>query len=115
MFTEKQLMQIKQLLNAAETDCHFLSIEEIEYLQQTVETNLYEQRIKDFKEHLEKAMPYGPNDTPEQQAALDAAFEKFYCVDWRISFGTKSVTLHNCATVYNNIHDMLADILEEEI
>ncbi len=115
MLNERQLMQISQLLKAAEVDCHFLSIEEIEDLQQAVDYDLHQRQIISFKEHLEKSMPSGPNSTPEQQAALDAAFDKFYSTDWRVSFGNKSVKLHNCALVYNGIEELLIDVLDEEI
>ena len=60
-------------------------------------------------------MPDGPTSTREEQAAFDAAFEKFYDVDWRISFGNKSVAIHNCATVYNYVQEMLAEIIDNEM
>ena len=110
--TEKQLMDMQQLLKFAEIHCKQLSIEEIEDLQRTVNAELYVRRVKDFKNHIGKAMPDMPNSTPEQQAALEAAFEKFYNTDWTISFGDKSVVIHNEATVYNYIHDMLTELID---
>lgn len=97
--TVKQLMDMYQLLKAARIDCGCLTIEEIEGLTDAVETELYIQRVKDFQNDVVNAMPGA--------TAPDAAMEKFYDTDWHISFGNKSVVIHNEATVYGCITDML--------
>ena len=40
--------------------------------------------------------------------------EDFYDTQWEISFGDKSVTLPNCAEVFQGIEQVLVDYMEEE-
>jgi hypothetical protein len=40
--------------------------------------------------------------------------EDFYNTQWEISFGDKSVTLPNCAEVFQGIEQVLFDYMEEE-
>jgi len=40
--------------------------------------------------------------------------EDFYDTQWEISFGDKSVTLPNCAEVFQGIEQVLFDYMEEE-
>ena len=40
--------------------------------------------------------------------------EEFYNTDWTISFGEKSVTLPNCAEVFQGIEQVLFDYMETE-
>ena len=47
----------------------------------------------------------------EQLRVMD---EKFYNTEWTISFGNKSVTLPNCAEVFQGIEQVLFDYMEEE-
>ena len=102
--TKKQLMNMQQLLKAAEIDCDCLSIEEIEDLRLTVESELYTQRIKDFKQYLDKAMP--------EADASKNTIDNFYKTDWHISFGNRSVVIHNEATVYNYVTGMLKELID---
>ena len=102
--TEKQLTGIQQLLRAAEvtgTDCGGLSAEEIKYLWQVVDTELYAQRIKDFVQYLDKSLP-------RDEDGLD----RFYNTDWVIAFGGKHVVVHNESQIYNVIHDLLSELVE---
>ena len=45
---------------------------------------------------------------------LRAMDEEFYNTDWTISFGDKSVTLPNCADVFQGIEQVIFDYMEEE-
>lgn len=110
---EKQLMGLAKLLRAAKEDCGVLSVEEVNELARVVEVELYVQRVQDFKKFLSKVMPDGPNSTPEQEAAFEAAMNDFYELDWTISFGGHSVTLHNDATVYNGVFDLLSEYIDD--
>lgn len=109
---EKQLMNLQQLLKAAERDCGCLTVEEVDDLRIAVESELYVTRIKDFKCMLDAALPNMPNDTPERQAVYDEAMDDFYSTQWTIRFGYRSVTIDNDATVYNGICDMLTDLID---
>ena len=102
--TERQLMNMQQLLKAAEIDCGCLTIEEVADLQRTVKNELYAQRIKDFRQLLDDVLPN--NDSSDED------WDKFYSCDWSISFGGKTVTIHNGATVYNSICDALSEYIE---
>lgn len=110
---EKQLMAMAKLLKAAKDDCGVLSVKEVDDLTRAVETELYIQRVQNFKKFLDKAMPDGPNSTPEQEAAFEAAMNDFYELDWTISFGGHSVTLHNDVTVYNGVFDLLSEYIDD--
>lgn len=103
--TERQLRNLQQLLRAAEIDCDCLTIEEVEDLQQTIKDELYALRIKNFKQFLDDALPN--NDSSEKDC------DKFYSCDWSISFGGKTVTIHNGATIYNSIRDALSEYIED--
>lgn len=110
--TEKQLKNLQQLLNVAEINCRCLTIEEVEDLQQTVKTELYVQQLKSFKEYMDNIFPNMPNNTPALQVKYDEAMQQFYDTDWHISFGNRSVVVHNEATVFNYILDMLVDTID---
>lgn len=75
--TEKQLMDMLQLLKFAESHCKQLSIEEIEDLQRTVNAELYVRRVKDFKNHIDKAMPDMPNSTLNSKQPLKQPLKSF--------------------------------------
>lgn len=110
---EKQLMDLAKLLKAAKEDCGVLSVNKIDDLARAVETELYVQRVQEFKKFLGKVVPDGPNSTPEQEAAFEAAMNDFYELDWTISFGGRSVTIHNEATVYNGVFDLLSEYIDD--
>lgn len=40
--------------------------------------------------------------------------EEFYNTSWKISFGEKTVTLPNCAEVFQAVEQVIADYMEEE-
>ena len=103
--TERQLMNMQQLLKAAETDCGCLTIEEVADLQRTVKNELYALRIKDFRQFLDDVLP--DNDSSDED------WDKFYDSDWSISFGGKTVTIHNGAVVYNSMCDALDECIDE--
>lgn len=101
--TEKQLMNMQQLLRAAEVDSD-LTMEEVKDLQQAVKNELYALRIKNFRQFLDDALPN--NDSSNEE------WDKFYDRDWSISFCGKTVHIHNEATVYNSICDALSEYIE---
>lgn len=102
--TERQLMNMLQLLKAAEIDCGCCTIEEIEDLQQAVKDELYALRIKDFRQLLDEALSNA--DRSEED------YDKFYNCDWSISFAGKTVTIHNEPVIYNGICDVLDECIE---
>ena len=111
--TEKQLHNMLKLINEIKDDCHCLSVKDINDLQITIQSEMYCQQIKAFRDHVNNSMPADmPNCTEEQQAAYDAAWEAFYESDWTIMFGGKAVTIHNEATIYNGILDTLNELID---
>lgn len=102
--TEKQLMNMQQLLRAAEVDSD-LTMEEVKDLQLAVKNELYALRIKNFKQHLDDMMPKADSSNEE--------WDKFYDHDWSISFGGKTVHIHNEATIYNSMCDALDEYIDE--
>jgi len=110
---QKQLFNLKQLIRDAKAGDGGLTIEEIDDLQRAVQSELYVQRIKDFKQAIDKALPHDlPNATYEQQAIYDEKMQQFYDTDWFIQFGEHKVTISNEATVYNYIVEMLQELIE---
>lgn len=110
---QRQLFNLKQLIRAARRGDGGLTMEEIEDLQQAVNTELYAQRIKDFKQYVDKSIPYDmPNATPAQQADFEHAMEKFYNMEWVICFGTAQVIINNEATIYNGMLDVLSELID---
>ena len=113
--TERQLMNVQQPLKAAEIDCDCLTIEEVADLQRTVEKRAcalrtvekraYALRIKNFRQFLDDVLPN--NDSSDED------WDKFYDSDWSISFGGKTVTIHNGAAVYNSMCDVLDECIDE--
>lgn len=103
--TERQLMNMQQLLKAAEIDCGCLTIEEVADLQQTVKNELYAQRIKDFRQLLDDILPN--NDSSDED------WDKFYSRDWSVSFGGKTVTIRNDAVMYHCMRDALDEYIED--
>ena len=110
---QKQLFNLKQLIRDARHGDGGLTIEEIDDIQQAVDTELYVQRIKDFKQYVGKSLPYHmPNATPQQQADFAEAIEQFYNKQWVIIFGNKKVVIDNEATIYNGILDALNELID---
>lgn len=105
--TERQLMNMLQLLKAAEIDCGCLTIEEIEDLQQTVESELYALHIKEFEQFIENALPYADGS--------DEDWDKFYSHDWSVTFAGKTVTIHNDDAIYNCMHDALEEYISAHL
>ena len=103
--TERQLMNMQQLLKAAETDCGCLTTEEVADLQRTVKNELYAQRIKDFRQLLDDVLPN--NDSSDED------WDKFYSCDWSVSFGGKTVTIRNDAVMYHCMCDALDEYIED--
>lgn len=91
-------------------DC--VSVHTVDELYRSLKCLEYNKNIIEFYKMLVDAMPDLPNDTPEQQEAFDDAWEKFYMTDFTISFGDKSVTISNEATVYNGIVDTLKELID---
>ena len=110
---QKQLFNLKQLIRDARHGDGGLTIEEIDDIQQAVDTELYVQRIKDFKQYVDKSLPYDmPNATPQQQADFDEAIEQFYSKQWVIIFGNEKVIIDNEATIYSGILDVLSELID---
>lgn len=103
--TERQLMNMQQLLKAAETDCGCLTTEEVADLQRTVKNELYAQRIKDFRQLLDDVLP--------PQGSSDEEWNKFYSYNWSVSFGGKTVTIRNDAVMYHCMCDALDEYIED--
>lgn len=103
--TERQLMNMQQLLKAAETDCGCLTTEEVADLQRTVKNELYALRIKDFRQLLDDVLPN--NDSSDED------WDKFYSCDWSVSFGGKTVTIRNDAVMYHCMCDALDEYIED--
>lgn len=103
--TERQLMNMQQLLKAAEIDCGCLTTEEVADLQRTVKNELYAQRIKDFRQLLDDVLPN--NDSSDED------WDKFYSCDWSVSFGGKTVTIRNDAVMYHCMRDALDEYIED--
>lgn len=103
--TERQLMNMQQLLKAAETDCGCLTTEEVADLQRTVKNELYALRIKDFRQLLDDVLPN--NDSSDED------WDKFYSCDWSVSFGGKIVTIRNDAVMYHCMCDALDEYIED--
>lgn len=102
--TERQLMNMQQLLRAAEVDSD-LTMEEVKDLQRTVKNELYAQRIKDFRQLLDDVLPN--NDSSDED------WDKFYSCDWSVSFGGKTVTIRNDAVMYHCMCDALDEYIED--
>lgn len=109
--TERTLRNLEQLLD--QQNFRILTVEEIEEIRRQVKNDLREQQIKDFLIKLKLKLPDGPNETKEQQEAMDEAFERFYDQEWTIQFGELKVTIGNDAIMYNGICDTLAELITE--
>ena len=93
-----------KLINEIKDDCHCLSVKDVDDLQRTIQCELYCQQIKSFRDHVDNAMP--------EAEGSENDWDEFYDLDWTIMFGGKAVTIHNEATVYNGILDMLKDFVD---
>lgn len=102
--TERQLMNMQQLLRAAEVDSD-LTMEEVKDLQRAVKNELYELRIKNFRQRLDDVLP--PQDSSDEE------WNKFYSYDWSVSFGGKTVTIRNDAVMYHCMCDALDEYIED--
>lgn len=110
--TEKELRMLSMIVRRFSDEIDFLTEEEVNHLITTLRCTREAREVKDFHNYLIEAMPDGPNSTPEEQEAFDEAWEKFYETPFTISFGGKSVTIANDATIYNGILDTLKELID---
>lgn len=108
----KDINMLSMIVKRFSDEIDFLTEEEVNHLETTLRCTKEVNEIKSFYNHLVDAMPDGPNGTSEEQAAFDKAWEKFYETPFTISFGGKSVTIANEATIYNGIVDTLKDLID---
>jgi|WetSurMetagenome_2_1015567.scaffolds.fasta_scaffold15213_5 hypothetical protein len=111
--TERQLMNMQQLLKAADIDCGCLSIEEVDDLHQVVDVELYKLRLNNFKEMLSQAIPTGANDTEEEQQLFDECMRTFYNTDLQVSFGTNTVSIHNDIDLFDGLVELVDAAIEK--
>ena len=100
--TQKDIRNIARIIRKFEDEIDFLTIEEVEHLQSSLETEEYVKQIDDFKQHLDDVMPSAD--------AGEEALEDFYGLKWTIEFAGKSVTLDNEAEIYNVVGQLLDDV-----
>ena len=103
--TVKELRQLRKVLKQTDIGC--LAVAEVDSLIETLEREEYVQQVKDFKQHLDKAMPNDPDN--------DDAWNDFYQQEWSISFGGHTVKVDNCATIYNAMTDFLTEYVQNEL
>lgn len=101
----KELRQLRMVLKQTDIGC--LTIAEVDSLIEALEREEYVQQIKDFKQHLDEAMPNDPDN--------DNAWNDFYEKDWSISFDGQAVKIENCASIYNAMTDFLDDYMQNEL
>ena len=111
--TERDLMNLQQLLRASQDDCSVLTVEEIDSLHDAVNAELYYKRLNSFRQHLDRTIPYNRNDSEQAQAAFDEAMYRFYDMSWQLTFNGESVMIHNSPDVFDTIQDMLAGLTDE--
>lgn len=103
---------ILKIINEKKDDIGCISTPELNNLRRSLKSAEYVLNIKDFYQYLYTAMPDLPNETQEEQDKYDIEWEKFYCTPFTITFGHKSVTIENEATIYNGILDTLNELIE---
>jgi hypothetical protein len=110
--SEKDLCMLSMIVKRFYDEIDFLSEEEVKHLSNMLKYAEKSCEIKNFYNHLIDSMPDMPNETHEQQAAFDKAWEKFYETDFIISFGDRGVVIANEATIYNGIVDTLKELID---
>lgn len=103
---------LKKILHEKRDDIGCVSVHTVYDLFDKLKYLEYNKNIIEFHQMLVDAMPDLPNSTPEEQKAFDEAWEKFYSIPFTISFGGKSVTINNEATIYNGIVDTLKEMID---
>lgn len=111
VLSEKSCSDLLRVLKVCYDDIDCLTVEEIEHITRELKCSLYAMRVKAFHKHVIDSFPDLPNDTPENQARFDEAWDKFYEMPWTITFNGKSVTIENDATIYNGIEGTLSEIV----
>ena len=88
-------------------DCDCLSVADLKSLQTLLGCEIQERSHRDFLTHINKTMPVADCDN------YDAEWDKFIQIEWTISFNGQTITIDNCAQVYQGIYDMLSDYIDE--
>lgn len=101
-----------KILREKKDDIGCVSVKTVHDLLNKLKYLEYNKGIIEFHQMLVDAMPDLPNNTDEEQKAFDKAWEKFYSTPFTISFGGKSVTIENEATIYNGIVDTLKELID---
>lgn len=107
---KKDVDKLERIIYNLKEEIGFLSVEDVEHLEQTLKNLAYVKAIKAFHKHLLDSMPNLPNDTPED--TYDLAWQKFYETPFTISFGDKTVTIQNEATIWQGIVDALEEMID---
>lgn len=68
----------------------------------------YKKQLQDFKDHMNHTIDNGLVDD-------DSIREKFYDLEFEVTFNDKSITLQNSATVFNFIFKAVEEELDELI
>lgn len=114
--TEKRLQLMIELVNdAIERDATsrgevrmisaVMQDEELQAVKNELETELRHQQLISFKDHVLNSMPSAEDNDDLQQA--------FYDLKFTIDFNGRSITVDNCATIYNAISDGLQELIDE--
>lgn len=110
MMTRKELLDLSKLVKAAYRDCAILTIEEIEQLESTLQTELHIQQAHDFRQHVHKL------DRIEVNPHGDGSeLDRLYELDWQISIDGKSMTLHNSAGMMTQFINLIDEYIEYEL
>lgn len=107
-----EINSISRIISKFNEEIDFLSVKEVENLQQSLKYLAYNKDIEEFYQHLLDSMPDMPNSTVEEQEAFDEAWEEFYETPFIISFGGRTVKINNEATIYQGIVDTLKEMID---
>lgn len=117
MFDTKTLGYLRNLVNEQlrRQDCECLSEEKLQSLKRNLDCAIDGMHIRKLIKHIVDAMPdaSSPNSTPEEQAALDEAMNKFYAKKFTIGFDGMSVTLPVGPELYDGFLKALEDYYDE--
>lgn len=117
MFNIKTLGYLRNLVNEQlrRQDCECLSEEKLQSLKYDLDRAIDGMYIRRLIKHIEDAMPDAdsPNSTPEEQAALDEAMNKFYAKTFTVGFDGISVTLPVGPELYDGFLGALRDYYDE--
>lgn len=105
--TDNKLRMMRKILVQKRDEIDCCSEQDLNVLLGSVDCELYVNQLKAFYKDFKDALPTGN--------ACDEEWDTFYETDLKITFGNKSVTIHNNVYIYEAIRDALADYIEHNL